>query len=454
MKTSNYSIRKQLILLISMHAILLTTIVGGLSLLSAYHEIEEVSDAQLVHSAKVLLQITEHEIGKHDTYETQLGVERPELAHKYENKLTFRIWKDDILVTKSYLAESFENFHAPPGFSNGIIAGEEWRFFVFLDHKTNITVEVAEKTEIRRELTSKILAGLLIPLSLFIPLLLLIIWYSVAKCLRPVVALSRGVDDRCPNDFTEIETGTVPQEIHPLIKAINRLLARIQSSFDRERQFTDNAAHELRTPLAAMKTQTQVLLKKAADIPEYKDGLDNLHASIDRASHMIDQLLSFARLQGDKIEFETLDLSTVVNEILKNSSPLTVHKKIDLEAKIAPDIKINANANALTIMLRNIIDNAIKFTPDNGKIIVSLTSDATNIVLHVSDTGSGIPDAEKDKVFERFYRANKTNTQGSGLGLSMAKWVCDIHEAQITLNDNQPNGLIVTITMKNKINKQ
>ena len=133
MKTQKYSIKRRLVLIISVHVVLLALIVGGLSLLGAYHEIEEVSDAQLVHSAKVLLQLTEYEVSGQEFYEIELGVERPELAHKYENKLTFRIWKGENLVTESYLAAGFGSFQAPPGFSSTIIADESCRFFVFLD---------------------------------------------------------------------------------------------------------------------------------------------------------------------------------------------------------------------------------------------------------------------------------------------------------------------------------
>ncbi|MCB1720763.1 MAG: sensor histidine kinase N-terminal domain-containing protein [Rhodospirillales bacterium] len=416
--------------------------------MGAYDEIEEVSDAQLAHSAKVLLQLIEHKVGEHAFYEIELGVERPELAHKYENKVTFRIWKEEHLVTESHQAKSFGAFRAPPGFSDHIIAGEEWRFFVFIDSKTNVTVEVAEKSEVRRELIFKILLGLFVPLSLFIPLLLVIVWYGVTRCLKPVITLSQSVDQRDSNDFTAIETNSIPQEIQPLIRALNRLLKRINSSFERERQFTDNAAHELRTPLAAMKTQTQVLLKKAAVMPDCKDGLDNLHDSIDRASRMVDQLLSFARLQADHIELKTVDISVLVQEVLKEISPLAVHKKQDVEAKISSEIRVHGNAHALYIMIRNLIENAIKFTSEKGQIVVSVERKGDEAILHVVDTGPGIKSNEKEKVFERFYRAEKNGPQGSGLGMAMVKWICDVHNAEITLEDNDPNGLIATVTMK------
>jgi two-component system sensor histidine kinase QseC len=450
MNAKNYSIRIRLILLISIPLIVVSVAIGALSLYSTYEEVAEVYDAQLAHSAKVLLQLTENEIDKNGRRKIELGSERPELAHRYENNLTFRIWKGDRLVTQSHLAETFGNFRAPPGFSNEKIADEDWRFFVFIDERTNLNVEVGERYAVRAELIYKILAGLLIPLSLFIPLLLLIVWYGVARSLNPIVQLSQTVDRRNASDFTAIETKTVPREIHPLIKATNRFLGRIENSFDRERQFTDNAAHELRTPLAAMKTQTQVLLKHVGNNPDYKDGLDNLHASIDRAAHMVDQLLAFARLQAGQIEFSPLNISANVENVLKDMSPFAIKKNIDIAANIIPNLFINGNDNAIEIMTRNLIDNAIKFTPERGSILVSLQSEGGKVVLAVADSGPGIKDAEKQKVFERFYRVQKNSKTGSGLGLAMAKWVCDIHTAQIDLADNAPHGLVVTVRIKEK----
>ena len=443
-----YSMRIRLIMLISVPLIVAAILIGTFSVLSTYEEIAEVYDAQLAHSAKVLLQLSEKEVDESEPHQIELGAERPELAHRYENKLTFRIWKNAALIMQSHQAEIFGDFRAPPGFSNQKIAEESWRFFVFLDEKTGFNVEVAERSEVRTELIFKILAGLFIPLSLFIPLLLFIVWYGVTKSLKPVVLLSKSVDQKEANDFTAISNDAIPWEIQPLINAMNRLLSRIQNSFERERQFTDNAAHELRTPLAAMKTQTQVLLKKAAGIPDCKEGLDNLHASIDRASHMVDQLLSFARLQAEHIEFEVLNISDVAGEVLKEISSLAVKKNINLAAELEPGLLVRGNRNALGIMIRNLVDNAIKYTLEGGSVEVLSKKEKNYVILRILDTGQGITNAEKEKVFERFYRTKKSDSSGSGLGLSMVKWVCDAHGIKIALDDNRPQGLIVTISME------
>ncbi len=441
----HYSLRRRLITWISLPILGATLFALLMGYIFARHEVEEVYDAQLVQSAKVLLQLTQHEIMQDDDF--NLGIENPNLQHKYERKLGFRVWVNNELITHSASTEAFGGFEAPPGFSDQNVEDYEWRFFVFIDAANKIKIEVSERYDIRYELIIQLMLALILPALIFIPFIFLIVWVGVRKVLKPVVEISADMDQRNSNDLSPIEKETIPQEIAPLVQALNALFLRIEESFDRERQFTDNAAHELRTPLAAMKTQAQVLLKKAADMPDCKDGLDNLLAAINRASHMVDQLLSFTRLQADQIDFEAVDLSGLTEEILKDISPLAVTKKIELEASVPSNIKVKGNRDALGIMLRNLLDNAIKFTPAKGEINAVVFTEGNKAVVQVSDTGPGISDAEKDKVFERFYRAQK-NKQGSGLGLSMAKWVCDVHGADIILSDNTLGGLSVTVTME------
>ncbi|MEZ5814298.1 MAG: ATP-binding protein [Alphaproteobacteria bacterium] len=443
---NNYSLRRRLILWISLPILCATLLAVFTSYLFARYEIEEVYDAQLVHSAKVLLQLTQHEIMEDEDFD--LGLENPDLQHKYERNLGFRIWVNNEIITQSENSRKFSDFEAPPGFSNQSVADHEWRFFVFINPANKIKIEVSERYDIRYELIFQLMISLILPALTFLPVIFVIIWIGVRQVLKPVVKISAMVDKRGSSDLSPIHTDKTPQEITPLLQALNRLFTRLEKSFIREREFTDNAAHELRTPLAAMKTQTQVLLKKAQAIPDCKEGLDNLHASIDRAANMVEQLLNFSRLQADQIEFEGIDLSLLAHEVLKEISPLAIKKKVNLEANISHNIAVKGNKNALSIMLRNLIDNAIKFTPPGGKIKVAVLNDKNKVVIKISDTGVGISDSEKDKVFERFYRVQK-NKQGSGLGLAMTKWVCDLHGAEIVLSDNTPSGLIVNISMGN-----
>lgn len=438
-----YSLGKRLILWISIPIVMATIVAMFASFLSARHEIEEVYDAQLVHSAKVLLQLTRHEVLKDGQF--HFGVENNELKHHYERNLGFRIWVDDDLVSRSANTNAFEQFEAEPGFSAHLINGHQWRVFTFLDPDAKIKIEVSEQMDIRYELIIELMLSLLLPAVAFIPFIFIIIWVGVQKTLKPVVNLSGYIDQRNSQDLSPIQEHNLPYEIAPFIAAINRLFFRIEDSFRREREFTDHAAHELRTPLAAMKTQTQVLMKKAKDVPDLNEGLKNLQSSIDRATHLVDQLLSLARLQHQEFPKKNIDLCSLLNESMEEIAATAKEKSITLETHICSTCPVNAHAESMRILIRNLLDNAVKYTPNKGRIKISLNQDG---VLTISDNGPGLSDAEKAHVFERFVRKDKSGQSGSGLGLSIVQSIADAHDIKIHLRNNLPQGLIVEIKIE------
>ncbi len=439
----SYSLRGRLLAWISIPIIIATLLALASSYYFARHEIEEVYDAQLVHSAKVLLQLTEHEIMEDEGF--HLGIENPDLQHRYERKLGFRIWVDGVMITQSPNTGGFGDFEAVPGFSNHMIDTHEWRFFVFLDPANKIKIEVSERYDIRYELIIQLMLSLIIPALLFLPAILLIIWIGVRKVLKPVIKISADVDIRGSDDLSPIQNGMMPREIAPLVTALNRLFKRLEESFRREREFTDHAAHELRTPLAAMKTQTQVLMKKAKSVPECEGGLQNLQSSIDRATHLVGQLLSLARLQHENLPQEKTDLSDLLENCLKDIGPRARQRDIALTMDIAEKCFVQAHAGSVSILLGNLLDNAVKYTPAGGTVRVSLTRDG---VLEITDSGPGLSDEDKGRVFERFVRADKSGQTGSGLGLSIAQWVASAHGVTIELLDNDSGGLRVRMEWK------
>jgi signal transduction histidine kinase len=240
----------------------------------------------------------------------------------------------------------------------------------------------------------------------------------------------------------------LPQEIAPFVQALNRLFKRLEESFRREREFTDHAAHELRTPLAAMKTQTQVLIKKAGSlgqaggIGECAEGLVNLEASINRAAHLVEQLLLLARLQNEDLPKDKMDLSACVLNAVADIRRQAKQKNICLETKIVPNLHMHGHVMSVGILLNNLLGNAVKYTPEGGRVHISLEVDGT---LCIADTGPGLSDQDKKRVFERFVRVDKTGKTGSGLGLSIAQWVAHAHDTQIELLNHHPAGLSVKI---------
>ncbi len=435
MRTS-YSLSRRLIGWISLPILAASALVILLASVFTWHEIEEVYDAQLVHSAKVLLQFTKHDINQNNV--APLGTESADLSHKYERKTGFRVWVNDALITQSSSMQDFASFEAPPGFSDQVINNDKWRFFVFVDPIDKIRIEISERYEVRYELITQLISTLIIPSSLLIPVIVFLVWAGVRKSLNPVIKISADVDQRNSDDLSAIETGQSPTEILPLISALNRLFLRIGESFQRERDFTDHAAHELRTPLAAMKTQTQVLLRKAGAMPECREGLENLEASINRATHLVSQLLLLARIQYAHFPMDRFDLTGCLQDKISELRPLALHKAVVFTADIAPHVMTEGHRDSVAIMIGNLLDNAIKYTPSGGQVHVSLSAAG---ILDVADTGPGLNDTEKKKAFERFVRLDKTGNNGSGLGLSIASWIAQAHNLKIELLDNHPRGL-------------
>ncbi len=435
-----YSIKRHLIIWISISVLFASIFMIIFASISAWHEIEEVYDAQLVHSAKLLFQLTKHEILQDDDF--NLGIEDINLKSKYEKNIGFRIWYGDKLITQSANSISFDMFSAVPGFSDHYIFGDKWRFFVFVDGSSNIRVEVSERYNIRYELIVKLVSALFFPVMIFIPLIFFIVWAGVHRVLKPVIEISNDVDKRNSDDLSPISNISLPDEIAPLILAINRLFLRIEESFERERKFTEYAAHELRTPLAAMKTQTQVLIRKISEnLPDFKDGLRNLEISINRTSHMVNQLFLLVRIQNESFPKEKINLSKSIYDALESGLVQKAElKDIKFNIEVEDFVFVEAHMDSVLILLKNIFDNAIKYSDIGGAIDIKLDSYG---VLKVIDTGCGVSDSDKKIIFEKFVRADKSGQVGSGLGLSIVKWIADIHNVRITLCDNNPKGLIV-----------
>ena len=444
--TTKHSIRNQLLLWIGA-AFLITILVAiHTGFLSATHEIDEIYDVRLINSAKAIAQVMN--LDSFDASASTFILDKSN--HKsgtdedsdYESKLGFRIWIDKQLIAQSPSTFSFFGFRAAKGFSNRQIGEWNWRLYVLEIPRRHLTIEISERSDIRGELTTRLLAALIGPWGIFVPAIGLIIWFGVRKSLAPVIDISNDVDARESKELSPIDLSGVPDEISPLIRALNRLFKRTEDSMRREREFTDHAAHELRTPLAAMKTQTQVLMRKARQFPEYKAGLENLHATIDRSAHLVDQLLSLAQIQSESSAPTRINLTQCIYSAINDVATIASWKNIAMTFRIAEDIHIEGHPVPITILLKNLIDNAVKYTPANGQVLISL---ATNGLFHVVDTGPGLPDEDKAKVFDRFVRVDRTGQTGSGLGLAMVQQIALAHGVEVRLYDNKPNGLAVEI---------
>lgn len=442
--TKHYSLRRHLLTLISTPVILGGLLIGGLATGFIYKEIGEVYDAQLVQTAKLLFQLTHHELTEEG--DVDIGNINGDISHIYEKNLAFRIWKDGKLVTESASAGAFGSAPSSSGFSveDDDGDGQYWRNFVYDDKAEKIVVEVAENNEVRTELILQIISCLFLPALFFVPLILFCVWWGTTQSLKPLVALAGQVNARGSHDLTPLQTDKISEEVSPFMDALNRLFGRVDEALSREREFTDNAAHELRTPLAAMKTQIQVLLRKDIGEEDKKNGLDNLHAAVNRASQMVEQLLSFARLQHSEIKMEPIDLSALGEDVFSHFAKAH-ESRFKMKKSIKPGVEISGNTEALSILIFNVLDNAAKYGPENGVIEFIIAKKDGQPFLQISDEGPGIQEDLKDKIFERFFRIDKSAGAGSGLGLSMVRWIADIHSAKVIVSNLKPKGLSLKV---------
>jgi signal transduction histidine kinase len=283
------------------------------------------------------------------------------------------------------------------------------------------------------------------PLLLVIPALLLLSWLIIGDALRPLYRIGRVVETRSPEDLSPIGGQDAPREIRPLVGAIDRLLERLRQALERERRFTADAAHELRTPLAALKAQAEVA-QRARDPRERTNALRQIDNGVERTTHLIEQLLTLARLEPDSneaLKMRPISLCPLIEDAVANLFPNALRKHIDLGLQSCGcDGKpVLGNATTLGILLCNLIGNAIRYTPKGGRIDIRTHLDAGRVSLEVADTGPGIPPQQRKRVFERFYRANEhRKTDGSGLGLSIVARIVELHGAEITLSETSDSG--------------
>ncbi|MEZ0223111.1 MAG: ATP-binding protein [Alphaproteobacteria bacterium] len=435
------SLRRILLKLIAGPLVACSLLIWSAGLVYIYHEVDEVYDATLSQFAREIGQLTQ----KSRMAEVAPKPYEQSYKHSYERKIAFRIFQDDKIVARSLFAIYGGEAAGDPGFKDREFKGEKWRVFVTADERTGRTVEVAEKYSIRYEMIYQLLGSLIIPAFLFLVTVVLVVWRGAGRSLARLEQLSAQVDARHVDDMSAITDSAIPREVQPLLSALNRLFGRVSESFRREKEFTDNAAHELRTPLAAIKTQAQVLQKSEKMSKAGQEGLDNLVNAIDRASGMMDSLLEFTRLEADRSTMQPVDISAIVAQELQELQRFSLWKGRNVVLKAEPGLRIRGVMQGLSVLVRNVMLNALKFTPESGAISIDVSRTADAVVFSVADTGPGIPDNMKQKVFDRFFKASKSDVKGSGLGLAMVKWIADLHAAKITLADNQPSGLVVQI---------
>jgi two-component system sensor histidine kinase TctE len=322
-------------------------------------------------------------------------------------------------------------------------------------------VQVAETREKRSVLATEIIKGVMLPQFVILPLAVLLVWLALVRGIKPLSELEERIRARRPDDLSPLDDKAVPLEVAPLVQSVNDLLERLKDSIATQKRFLADAAHQLKTPLAGLRMQADLAQREAFNEDELKRSLKQIGRSSMRATHTVNQLLALARAEGggQAIALQPCDLARIVMDAVQDSVPRTLDQRIDLGYD-GPEpgdarVQLQGNPTLLKELVRNLLDNAINYTPSSeenpGVITARVLADPFGhaLVLQVEDSGPGIPESERELVFEPFYRALGTNVDGSGLGLPIVREIARQHNADVTLQDARPGhsppGTLVTV---------
>ena len=427
MTTAWFSLRRRLLglLLGGVAAAWLVTMV--FSYVDAHHEVDKLFDAQLAQAAQTLLALAGHDEG--DDVE-DLG----EAGHKYQRRLRFQIWRaDGKLVMRSKNAPETP-LTAATGFSETRGEDGHWRHFSQWNDDRSLQVQVSENHHIRDDLIGHIAWRLIIPALFGLPLIGLWVWLATRHGLSSLDGVARQIASRDPQQLQAIHPASAPAEIRPLVEALNGLFQRVEQTIDAERRFTADAAHELRTPLAALQAQLQVA-QRARNGEEHDRSLQQLQSGLSRAARLVDQMLQLARLDPESglPHPQPVDLTALGEAVCADLGAQIIARNIDFSFESPGPAIVTGHAEWLRVLIRNLVDNAVRYTPEGGTVTVRIERQNGRLTLAVSDSGPGIPAAQRSAVLQRFHRLDQGGQPGSGLGLAIVARIAELHAAQLYL---------------------
>lgn len=335
------------------------------------------------------------------------------------------------------------------GYADLSLRGEAWRAYGL--QTADGVIQIAQPVRVRESLARAAAARVEIPLLLLLPVMIGSVAWIVSRGLSPLRFVTSEVQRRDVRSLAPLGTENLPREIEPLVSELNRLLERLQRAFAAQRAFISDAAHELRSPLTALRLQLQ-LLDRAPDEAAGVEARTRLGTAVERAIHLVEQLLTLARSEpqeGATADVETVDLSAAAAEGIRDTHDLAMARNIDLGLEAAPRLQVRGDPEALRTLVRNLVDNAARYTPVGGAVQVRTFEQAHEAVLEVSDNGPGIPPADRERVFDRFYRRAAAQENGTGLGLAIVKAIAERHGARIVLREVAGGGLHVAVSFPN-----
>jgi two-component system, OmpR family, sensor histidine kinase QseC len=444
---SRWSLRGRLLALLISLLCLLMAAGSAAMYLEARATSQRRYDESMRQTGALLLQLAQHELEEH-------GPSLGEALLRAETQpgpfaFRFQVWTED-------LRSAYRTANAPrtpmmpltsAGFGWTVIDGQRWRGYSLWNQAHNLQLQIAEPMASSRGLPSEFFWRLVTSLAILLLLGGALIWWIIAHSFRSVRTSAQLVGSRSATDLRPIDGQHVPQEVAPLLAALNRLLERMREALDTERHFTADAAHELRTPLAAIRANAQVM-QAARNPQEFASASEELLTSVDRSGRLIEQLLALARLDAGadaRARFTSIDLATLVCTQVEEQLPFAARRQIKLESN-ATTALVQGDRDLLSILLRNLLDNAIRYSPPDCRVTVACSRQEQGVELCVSDQGPGVEPAERARIFERFYRVSGSTDYGSGLGLSIVQRVAELHGAHLEVGSGpQDRGLCIVL---------
>lgn len=434
-------------------AVILTLTLGlwGLSTLIVYlnadRESQELFDQSLEETANLLLSLADHQLQERMTINSAQLAQTNDNRHNPYLKFEIRDNAKRLMYKNSDAPAALFTGDRADGFIWATVNGQRWRIYTTWDVGRHLQIQVVEPNTHRTEISSRFAYKIFWFALLIMPLMAASIWWTVNRVFRVLRHSADEVSQRTPNDLRDVSMAGVPSEVHPLLLAINRLFERVRRTLEHEQQFTADAAHELRTPLAAIKTNLQVIQRARSDA-ERAEFIDGLSTSVDRASRLVEQLMTLARLdpQYEKYpDLKALDIAELIATQLPGLHTQAGRLQLQLDVQLEPAPCL-IQKDFFLILLSNLVNNAFRYTPQHGRVRLSCRREQNEVCLIIADSGPGIPPDMHERVFDRFFRLADANKPGSGLGLSIVKRIADTHDASIRLGPGlQGAGLTVEV---------
>lgn len=455
------------------------TLIIFLSALNGYRDslakAEQLFDSELLNKAHLLASAFAYTIDANNTTSTKIRytkhrkteIPATRVALKNEVKegtlesvFIFQIWQGQQLLLRSFNAPDLQMAQFIAGFHYKNIADYRWRTLSYYSELSDVWIITAERVDIRYILAENIVLETILPAILMLPVVAFLIWFIIHYGLSPLKQLALTLSNKRADDLSPLPVTEQPAEVTPLVSSVNDLLYRLKTSFLREKRFASDAAHELRTPISAIKVHLHNL--SCSVVPCVADhNFQQLSISVERMEHLVEQILNLNRISPEQYmaQFKELDLYLLAQELIIREYSAFNNKNLKIELQ-GEHCKINGDLLSLEVLLQNLLSNACKYTPEGGSVLVSICCDQNTKggLIQVQNTGSGVPEEQYERVFDRFYRSNgdrhDSGSSGCGLGLAIVKQIAELHHADIVVSqahfsaEAQKKGFMVSVTFE------